>query len=96
MRQTVGRQSFVLLALLVLSAESLLAHDQPGQATSFLTGFLHPLSGLDHVVAMIAVGLWGAQLGTPAVWLLPITFPMVMALGGFLGLVVLPLPGVSR
>ena len=36
---------------------------------------------------MISVGLWGAQLGAPAVWLLPVTFPMVMAVGGFLGLV---------
>jgi urease accessory protein len=94
-RITVARRSVVLLTLLVLSAEPLLAHDQPGQATSFLTGFLHPLSGLDHVVAMIAVGLWGAQLGAPAIWLLPITFPMVMALGGFLGLIGLPLPGVE-
>jgi urease accessory protein len=44
---------------------------------------------------MVAVGLWGAQLGPPAMWLLPITFPMVMALGGFLGLVGVPLPGVE-
>jgi urease accessory protein len=44
---------------------------------------------------MIAVGLWGAQLGAPAVWLLPVTFPMVMALGGMLGLLGVPLPGVE-
>jgi urease accessory protein len=44
---------------------------------------------------MIAVGLWGAQLGAPAIWLLPVTFPMVMALGGMLGLMGLPLPGVE-
>ena len=73
----------------------LLAHEQAGQAQGFLTGFLHPLSGLDHVLAMIAVGLWGAQLGPPALWLLPVTFPMVMALGGFLGLMGVPLPGVE-
>ena len=53
----------------------------------------HPVSGLDHVLAMVAVGLWGAQLGPPALWLLPVTFPMVMAFGGFLGLVGIPLPG---
>jgi urease accessory protein len=41
------------------------------------------------------VGLWGAQLGAPAVWLLPVTFPMVMALGGMLGLLGVPLPGVE-
>jgi urease accessory protein len=44
---------------------------------------------------MIAVGLWGAQLGPPALWLLPVTFPMVMAVGGFLGLMGVALPGVE-
>jgi urease accessory protein len=44
---------------------------------------------------MIAVGIWGAQLGAPAIWLLPVTFPMVMACGGFLGLIGVPLPGVE-
>ena len=91
---TRGRVSLVLLMLLV-AAEPVLAHDQPGQARGFLTGFLHPLSGLDHVLAMIAVGLWGAQLGAPAIWLLPVTFPMVMACGGFIGLLGIPLPGVE-
>lgn len=71
------------------------AHVQVGRATGFGTGFLHPISGLDHVLAMVAVGLWGAQLGAPAIWLLPVTFPLVMALGGFLGLVGVPLPGVE-
>jgi urease accessory protein len=68
------------------------AHPQVGSLTGFLTGFLHPLTGLDHVIAMMAVGLWGAQLGAPAIWALPVTFPMVMAFGGFLGLVGVPLP----
>jgi urease accessory protein len=44
---------------------------------------------------MVAVGLWGAQLGTPAVWLLPVTFPMVMAFGGTLGLMGVQLPGIE-
>lgn len=71
------------------------AHIQAGEAVGLLTGFRHPVSGLDHVLAMIAVGLWGAQLGPPAVWILPVTFPMVMALGGTLGLMGLALPGVE-
>jgi urease accessory protein len=58
------------------------AHAQVGEATGFLTGFLHPMTGLDHIIAMVAVGLWGAQLGAPAIWMLPVTFPMVMAFGG--------------
>jgi urease accessory protein len=71
------------------------AHAQKGQAAGFLTGLLHPVSGLDHVLAMVAVGLWGAQLGAPAIWMLPVTFPMVMAFGGFLGLIGVRLPGVE-
>lgn len=71
------------------------AHIEHGEAGGFASGFHHPWSGLDHIAAMVAVGLWGAQLGAPAVWLLPVTFPMVMAFGGFLGLVGFPLPGVE-
>jgi len=71
------------------------AHVQQGEAGSFLTGLGHPISGFDHVLAMIAVGLWGVQLGAPALWLLPVTFPMVMALGGMVGLLGVPLPGVE-
>jgi urease accessory protein len=81
--------------ILLASASPAFAHVQQGQAAGFVTGFRHPLSGLDHVLAMIAVGLWGAQLGQPAIWMLPVTFPMVMAFGGFLGLVGIPLPGVE-
>ena len=44
---------------------------------------------------MIAVGLWGAQLGAPAIWVLPVTFPLVMAFGGMLGLLGIPIPGVE-
>jgi urease accessory protein len=71
------------------------AHILQGEAASFLVGLGHPVSGLDHVLAMIAVGLWGAQLGLPALWILPVTFPIVMALGGMLGLLGVPLPGVE-
>jgi urease accessory protein len=53
------------------------------------------VTGLDHVLAMVAVGIWGAQLGAPAIWVLPVTFPMVMALGGMAGLLGLGLPAVE-
>ncbi len=72
-----------------------LAHEEKGAAAGFVSGFQHPLSGWDHILAMVAVGLWGAQLGAPAIWVLPVTFPMMMAFGGFLGLVGVPLPGVE-
>jgi urease accessory protein len=71
------------------------AHLKAGEAGGFLSGLSHPVSGLDHVLAMIAVGLWGAQLGAPAIWLLPVAFPLMMAVGGMLGLMGLPLPGVE-
>jgi urease accessory protein len=86
--------AFALL-LVLASAPMAFAHPQQGEAAGFLTGFGHPIAGLDHVLAMVAVGLWGAQLGAPAVWLLPVAFPMVMAVGGMLGLMGVPLPGVE-
>jgi urease accessory protein len=81
--------------LILCSVQVTQAHVQYGEAASFRTGFQHPISGVDHVVAMIAVGLWGAQLGTPAIWLLPVAFPMMMAMGGMLGLMGVPLPGTD-
>jgi urease accessory protein len=84
------------LGLAIAAAPTLAhAHAQTGEATGFLTGFMHPLTGLDHIIAMVAVGLWGAQLGAPAIWMLPVTFPIVMAFGGFLGLIGLTVPGVE-
>ncbi len=84
--------ALLMLALLALPAW---AHEQSGQAAGFATGLLHPVSGLDHVLAMVAVGLWGAQLGLPAIWVLPLAFPLVMALGGMLGFLGLPIPGIE-
>ena len=81
--------------LVLLSSQLAQAHIQKGEAAGFLTGVRHPLSGLDHVLAMIAVGLWGAQLGAPAIWVLPVAFPMVMAFGGMLGLMGVPLKGTE-
>jgi urease accessory protein len=94
MRTASANRPLVAVSLAALAAPAL-AHVQTGQAAGFLTGLAHPVSGLDHVLAMVAVGLWGAQLGAPAIWLLPVTFPIVMALGGFLGLLGVPLPGVE-
>jgi urease accessory protein len=80
--------------LLGLAAAPALAHT--GSASGgFVGGFAHPLFGPDHVVAMVAVGLWGAFLGAPAIWLLPIIFPLVMAAGGALGILGVTLPAVE-
>ena len=86
---------FLVLAGCLVFTPSAHAHVQQGQAVSFVTGLEHPWSGLDHVLAMIAVGLWGAQLGNPAIWILPITFPLMMSLGAMMGLLGIPLPGIE-
>jgi urease accessory protein len=88
-------QRWALALAALMSVTPAMAHVQDGQAQGFFSGFWHPISGLDHVLAMVAVGLWGAQLGPPALWMLPVTFPIMMAFGGFLGLVGVPVPGVE-
>lgn len=85
---------FVLPALLLAPALAL-AHEGEGLVGGFASGFLHPILGWDHVVAMLAVGLWGAFLGAPAIWALPVVFPLVMAVGGALGVLGVPLPMVE-
>lgn len=84
-----------LLLFLVVLPSTASAHSEAGNVGGFLSGFKHPLTGLDHIVAMVAVGLWGAFLGGRAMWTLPVVFPVVMALGGALGVLGVPLPGVE-
>lgn len=89
-------QLFTALSLIFLLAPVMAhAHVAQGQAAGFFTGIEHPWSGLDHILAMVAVGLWGAQLGNPAIWVLPIAFPMMMAVGAMMGLMGIPVPGVE-
>ncbi len=71
------------------------AHNAKSLSLGFVGGFLHPLSGPDHLLAMISVGLWGAFLGRPLIYLLPVVFPTVMAFGGVLGMAQLPFPRVE-
>ena len=71
------------------------AHHVPGTSASFTSGLVHPWLGLDHVLAMVAVGLWAGQLGGRSTWALPATFVGVMSLGGLLGMSGMPLPGVE-
>tara|TARA_R100000005_G_scaffold95212_1_gene75871 strand:+ start:515 stop:1063 length:549 start_codon:yes stop_codon:yes gene_type:complete len=79
----------------VLLATNAQAHSAADIGGGFVSGLLHPVLGWDHVAAMVAVGLWGAFLGSPALWLLPVVFPLVMAVGGALGLAGVDLPGVE-
>jgi urease accessory protein len=92
--QRIRQTGLVAVLLLTIAITPALAHT--GSTTGgLLGGFVHPLFGPDHVVAMVAVGLWGAFLGAPAIWLLPVTFPLVMAFGGVLGILGVPIPHVE-
>jgi urease accessory protein len=88
MRNTMRRQiTLVSLAAVATAGFSTAAFAHIGDHShmSFSEGLLHPFSGLDHVLAMVAVGLWASQLGGRALWLLPLTFPVVMAVGAAMG-----------
>ena len=84
----------VALAALLVAAPAV-AHTGTGLAGGFGSGFLHPLSGFDHLLAMVSVGLWGAFLGRPLIVALPVIFPTVMAIGGVMGIAGVPMPPVE-
>ena len=83
------------VAAMLITSSYAFAHSENGAAIDFAGGFTHPIFGPDHVIAMVAVGLWGAFLGVPAIWVLPVVFPLVMAAAGALGVFGVPLPGVE-
>ncbi len=85
----------ILAALMVAGATNAQAHSGAEAVGGFVSGFTHPLLGADHIVAMVAVGLWGAFLGRKAAWLLPVVFPTVMAFGGALGVFGIPVPAIE-
>jgi len=93
MRRT-ANVTIATVCLLALACVPAFAHTGSSSG-GFVGGFSHPLFGPDHVVAMVAVGLWGAFLGPPAIFILPVVFPLVMAVGGVLGILGVPLPGVE-
>jgi urease accessory protein len=82
-------------ALLALGVGPALAHPGHVEASSFLAGVAHPLSGLDHIAVMIAVGLWAALKGGRALWVWPAAFVGLMLVGGALGMAHVALPFVE-
>jgi urease accessory protein len=87
------RVAAIVAALLVSSAAQ--AHVGVGDINGFGHGFAHPMSGIDHVLAMVAVGLYAAHLGGRALWLVPTSFVLMMVVGGVLGMIGVPLPFVE-
>lgn len=81
--------------VLLAASQPALAHEGTGLAGGFVAGFRHPLTGPDHMLAMIAVGLWGAFLGRPLIYLLPMIFPIMMTVGGAAAIAGMPLPPVE-
>jgi urease accessory protein len=89
---------FALTAWIVLyglAAAPAWAHFSDATGGGWSAGFAHPFSGLDHLFAMVAVGIWAVQMGRSAIWLLPASFALVMTLGAVLSLAGVPLPGVE-
>jgi urease accessory protein len=85
LKQLILLQFIIPGFIMLLLAPHAYAHTGIGPHNGWMHGFMHPLAGLDHVLAMIAVGLWATQTGGRAVWVVPLTFVAVMVLGGFLG-----------
>jgi urease accessory protein len=91
-------QAFCALATgsaIVLTFDGAAAHTGAEILGGLASGFQHPLFGFDHLLAMLAVGIWGAQMGGRAVWSLPVTFPLIMAMGGLAGMLGIDLPSVE-
>jgi urease accessory protein len=88
-------KSLLALVLLVVLPNLASAHILLGTTHGFRDGFLHPLTGWDHLLAMIAVGLWAAQHRGRALWLIPLSFVSVMVLGGILSVAGVRVPGVE-
>jgi len=84
-----------LAAFLTLAADPALAHTTVGSVSGMAAGFAHPLGGLDHVMAMVAVGILAAQQGGRALWLVPAAFVAMMMVGGALGVAGVELPYVA-
>ena len=90
-----GGGALTFLAGLSCWASPALAHSAQGLAGGFAAGFSHPFLGLDHLLAMVSVGLWGAFLGRPMIAALPVIFPAVMAFGALLAILNMPEPPIE-
>ena len=82
-------------SLLLLLSFGARAHTGAEGVDGFVAGVIHPLSGFDHLLAMVSVGIWGATLGRPLIWALPVAFPMLMVVGGILGITGIPVPYIE-
>lgn len=96
MNKSILTLPLLLVALGMLLPSLAYAHVGVGEINGLMHGLMHPVSGLDHVCAMLAVGLWAAQMGGRSVWAVPLTFVSVMVLGGALPMLNIGLPFVEQ
>jgi urease accessory protein len=89
------RKGLTIAAALTLLPTAALAHPGIGEMHGFARGFAHPLGGLDHILAMVTVGIFAWQLGGRALWLVPAAFVAAMAAGGALAMTGVPVPMVE-
>jgi urease accessory protein len=92
---TTGIRGNAALAAALIFPCTAFAHTGSGDAAGFVHGFAHPLGGVDHLLAMVAIGVLAAHLGGRALWRVPGTFLLAMALGGMLGMSGVALPSVE-
>lgn len=85
----------MLACALLAFVQTAAAHTGTGLPGGFAAGFRHPFGGLDHLLAMVAVGIWGAILRRPLIYVLPVVFPMMMVFGAVLGMLTFPVPPVE-
>ncbi|RDL50711.1 hypothetical protein BLJAPNOD_01834 [Ensifer sp. M14] len=90
-----NRRILIAATALMTSAAPAFAHLNPQEHGSFAAGFSHPLFGLDHILVMVAVGLWAAQIGGRALWVVPTAFVAMMAAGFALATAGIDLPFVE-
>jgi urease accessory protein len=92
-----SRTAWVVVAVGVgsLLSNPTAAHMGTGLPGGLVSGFIHPFNGIDHLLAMVSVGLWGAFLGRPLIYVLPVVFPAMMVAGAIMGMFVVPLPPVE-
>jgi urease accessory protein len=88
--------SLLMLGAMSLLPISVLAHTGVGETTGFGSGFRHPIGGADHLLAMVAVGLWAAQMGGRAIWVVPSAFVTLMIFGGIFAISGIHVPYVEE
>ncbi len=89
------RTLFSLFSLIILTASPAFAHTGATEVSGFVAGFSHPIGGLDHLLAMVAVGILATQMGGKSLWMLPLSFVATMLIGGIIAMSGLDLPLVE-